>query len=216
MERLYLSLIVTPEGGRPEASDPDSHMHDFNVQHRGGMTGYNVHKTPEDALDEIPDDPRLGFRGMSWEEWQYIRKNGHIQSKGDYNLGTIQEKLTFYGSADTAVHYSSGFAAMAFKASQKRPSVVIAVSRDHLKDHTDHPGIPASELAHIGPLSSREIAGVWFILPVKSKMGKLDLMFSWVPEKGKDGEYTGNYALGKQREGSRSSPSVGAAIKKVI
>lgn len=206
---------LTPKGGKPEFSSPDHPMHDIYMQHSGGMTGYKIHNTPKEALDEIPDDPTMGYRGMSWEEWQYIRKHGHIQSKGDWNFAS-QEKLTFYGRADTAAHYSSGFAPMAFQSSQKRPSVVIAVSMGNLKDHNDHPGIPAGELAHIGPLSSKEIMGVWFIVPTKSRRGKLELIFQYAAVKDEHGDYTGNFVLGKPREGSRSSPSVGIAIKKVV
>jgi hypothetical protein len=211
--RFEFDLI--PKGGVPEASSPDSPSYDFDVEFKKGMTGWNVHKTPKDALDEIPDNPMMGYRGMSWEEWQYIRKHGHIQSKGGYNLGEIQEKLTFYGRADTAAYYSSGFAPLAFQSSKKRPSVVIAVSRSNLKDHKDHTGIPESELAHIGPLDAKEIAGVWFILTTRSKKGYLELVFDWVPEK-RGEDYTGSYVLGKQREGSRYSPSIGTAIKKIV
>lgn len=212
---VRLRFDVIPKGGTPEVSTPDNNvMHDFDVKHRGGMTGWNVYKNHKEALEEIPNNPALGYRGMSWEEWQYIRKKGHIQSKGTHNLGEIQEKLTFYGSADTAVYYSNGFAPLGYQSSQKRPSVVIAVSKDNLKDHNDHPGIPQSELAHIGPLSANEIVGVWFMIPTRSKKGSLELVFRWVPEK--EDHWDGTYVLGKQTEGSRSTPSIGIAIKKIV
>jgi len=211
---LRFEFKLVPKGGIPELSTPDNPMHDIYVKHKGGMTGYKTYKTPKEATKEIPNNPNYGYRGMSWEEWQYIRKTGHIMSKGGYNFES-QKNLTFYGDASTALAYGSGFAPMAYQTSLKRPSIVIAIPRGNLKDHTENPNIPQGELAHEGPLDSKEIVGAWMLVPSNSKSGILEIVFTWIPEKNEYGEYTGAYSLGKPKEGTRSSPYVGYVIKKI-
>ena len=208
---------VVPKGdGTPEMSSEDDPMYDYYKDHQGGKTGYNLHKTPQDALKEIPKDPQLGYRGMSWEEWQYIQKTGHIMSNAGYNIGDAQKNLTFYGDAETAEYYANGFAPIQFMTSKKRPSVVIAVSKNNLMTAEDRPNaIPGGEMAHEGPLNSNEIVGAWMLVPVKSRRGRLDLYFRWAPIKDEEGNYTGQFTFSEPREGSRSSPSISYAIRQL-
>jgi hypothetical protein len=202
---------------KPEMADPNGDFYHLDLKHNGGKTGYYLHKSPKDAVKEIPQDPNLVYRGMSYEEWQFIRKNGFIQSRNDYNLGDIQNDLTFYGSAETAEYYANGFAPMQFQTSIKKPSIVIAISRDNVKSHQDMPdAIPFSEFAHIGKLSSKEIKHAWMLTPTKSKAGTLDFVYKYIPLKDDNGSYNNLYTLSSPREGSRSGPFIRYELRKII
>ena len=215
---IIFSFELKPQGIRtPEVSDPSDYRHDFNVKYKNGNTGFYIHKTPKDAIKEIPKDESLVYRGMSYEEWQFIRKNGFIKSNAGYNLGTAQQELTFYGSAETAEHYASGFAPMQFKTSVKKPAIVIAISRSHVKDHKDMPdAIPSSEFAHEGKLDSKEIKHAWMLTPTRSKAGSFDLIFEYKAQKNQLGNYDNLYYLSNPREGSRSGPSIGYSIRQIL
>lgn len=208
---VIFEFELKPKGFRqPELSQPEDFLYDFNIKHRDGKTGSYIHKTPKDAIAEIPKDPDLVYRGMSWEEWSFIKKNGFIQSKGSYNFDS-QNNLTFYGSAETAEYYANSFAPNPFKTSLKKPSVVISISRRNVKGHEDFPDkIPSNEFAHIGKLDIKEIKGAWMLSPVKSKSGKFEIILTYI----NDGN--NSFRLGKPREGSRSNPSIGYAIRKLI
>jgi hypothetical protein len=164
-------------------------------------------KTAKDAIDAIPDNPQWVYRGMSWEEWQYIRKKGHVQSKGAYNIG--QEGLTFYGNAKTGLYYGSSLAPIPFKTSMKRPSVVIAIPRKFVMDHEDLPNkIPGGEFAHRGPINASEIVGAWMLSPTRAKAGSIDFYFEFRRKEGEEG-----FVPGKIREGSRSNPTVSYVLR---
>lgn len=209
---IIFELELKPIGFKyPELANVNDDLYDFYKKHRDGKTGYFVHKTPKDAIKEIPSDPNLVYRGMSWEEWQFIRKKGFIQSNGHYNFDN-QSSLTFYGSAETAEYYANGFAPIAFKTSLRKPSVVIAISKNNVKTNKDLPDkIPESEFAHIGPLNSKEITSAWMLSPIKSKNGKLEIIFSYVHSREEN-----NFKLGNPKEGSRSNPSIGYAVRKIL
>lgn len=167
-------------------------------------------KTAKDAIEAIPENPQWVYRGMSWEEWQYIRKQGHIQSKGLHNIG--QEGLTFYGNAKLGLYYGSGFAPIAFKTSIKRPSVVIAVPRKFVMDHKDLPDkIPGGEFAHRGTLDASEIVGAWMLSPTKAKEGSIDFIFEFRRKEGEDGFVPANI-----KEGSRFSPTVSYVLRNLM
>ena len=143
------------------------------------------------VLTDVPEDDRLAYRGMAWEEWQAIRKRGYIQSSGTHNLD--QAGLTFFGPADMAQLYATGFAPLAFKPAWRRPGVVIAISRARVLEHADLPQkIPAGEYALQGPLPAREIVAGWYLIPTYIRYGSVELTAT--PQ--------------GAREGSRSNPSV--------
>jgi hypothetical protein len=183
----------------PEIADKDDYRYEVKPDW-DGKTGKRLYKTPKDALESIPADPSLGYRGISWEEWQSIRKTGIIRSHGGYNLQG-QDNLTFWSPRpDTAEYYANGFAPIPFKASTTRPGVVIAVPRSLLKDHKQHPGIPQGELAHLNDLPISKITDVWMLTVTKSKPGFFDLHV---------------FRDGKVKEGSRSDISINYAIRKL-
>lgn len=204
-------FYLLPKGFKQrESLNPDDPLYDYYIKHKNGLSDKYIHKSPNDAIKEIIPDPNLVYRGMSYEEWQYIKKNGFIQSNNGYNLGDVQNNLTFYGSAQTAEYYANHFAPTQFKTSFKKPSIIIAIDKTHVKSHQDMPdAIPGSEFAHIGPLSSKEIKHTWMLSPITAKVGKLSLMFKYKYQN------DGSLILSLSGEGSRSNPSVGYSLRKI-
>jgi hypothetical protein len=101
-------------------------------KYRGIERQRGVFKIPrERVVDEIPANPDWVYRGMSWEEWQNIRRTKKIRSRGGYNIGEGQKNLTLFGERpDTGVFYATGFAPPGFKPGKRRPGVIIAVPFD--------------------------------------------------------------------------------------
>jgi len=147
-------------------------------------------KLPKNGIESIPAIPDMVYRGMSWNEWQQIKSTHKIGSTGSHNIG--QDNLTFYGSGDTAEHYSNSFAPYSFKPSVRMPGVVIEIPRKLVMDHSDDKRIPASEFAHSGFLPSSAIQRKWMLVPNRIKPGSLEIIKS----------------NNKISEGSRMSPSV--------
>jgi hypothetical protein len=172
---------VVPLGGDVELDEYD------------GTPKAKLYPPPRAAvIAAVPEDARLAYRGMAWEEWQFIRKQGYVESSGSHNLD--QPGLTFCGDASSAEHYASGFAPLAYKPAQRRPGVVIAIPRSLVLHHDDWPEkIPAGECAHRGRLPANQIAAVWYLIPTRIRFGAIEV----VDVQGKG-----------IREGSRSSPSV--------
>jgi hypothetical protein len=165
-----------------------------------GKTNRKVYKTPKDAIESIPDNPSLAYRGMSWEEWQNIQKTGYVQSFGQHNFSN-QTNLTFYGPKPaTGEAYAGGFAPKAYAPTPKKPGIVIAVPRNLLKTPKDNPNIPNGELASEKPINAHNITNVWMLIVIKIKPGTFDL------------EIDRN---GKVKEGSRSSISMSYAIRQL-
>ena len=211
-ECIFEFKLIPKGRGTPEIAGEEHPLYDI---YKGSHTGQTIFKSPQDAVESIPDNKNLVFRGMSYEEWQYIKKNGHIMSKGSYNIG--QEGLTFYGKAETAYHYSNGFAPMAYQASFKKPGIVIAIPRELVLDSKDRPGkIPGGEYAHEGPLESKNIVAAWMLVPTKTKPGSLEMVFDWRRQKDAQGNYSNEFYLSNPREGSRRSPSISTAIRKIL
>jgi hypothetical protein len=149
-----------------------------------------------DVVEVVPNDPRLAYRGMAWEEWQFIREKGYIESSGSYNLD--QPGLTFCGDAAMAEHYASSFAPLAYKPAWRRPGVVIAIPRGLVLHHDDVPDkIPPGECAVRGRLPADVIVAVWYLIPTRIRFGRIEVV-----------EVRGRGI----REGSRSSPSVSYVV----
>lgn len=181
---LTIKIVpLTPKGGEEEMASPDDPAYDY-YQRSGGKTGKTLYRSPKDAIQEIPNDPAYGYRGMAWEEWQSINKIGQVKSRGHYNIG--QEDYTMFGyDPETGLHYAHGFAPLQYKVGLRKPGVVIAVPRKFLLTHKDDPtNIPQSELGLKGPLDKQHIAHVWLMTLNKAskKQGYMELRFKWVPD----------------------------------
>lgn len=159
-----------------------------------------VYRTPSKAVEEVPPTvPGYAYRGMSFEEWNIIKKTGIIKSRGGYNIGNKQAGLTFFGDkSDTASIYANSFAPISYKTSRNRPGVVIEVPNEHLikggsKEVFDKYMITNSELVGEGELPASVINRAWMVVPVLAREGSLDVVKS-------------NYS-GKFSEGSWDHPS---------
>ena len=85
-------------------------------------------KRKKDYVDDLEgkEEGHL-FRGMSYDEYESILKNGFIQSKGDYNFDN-QEGLTYFSTdKGQASHYASGFAPWQYQATPDKPAVMVTV-----------------------------------------------------------------------------------------
>ena len=163
--------------------------------------GKKTYKTPKDAIESIPENPILAYRGMSWEEWKNIQKTGVIQSAGQHNFNN-ENGLTFYGlTPDTGESYAGSFAPAAYKPTPTRPGIIIAIPRHLLKNRQQNPNIPQGELAHEGPLDAKNIANAWMLVATKIKPGSFDL--------------TVNDRTKKVTEGSRGTISIQYAIRQL-
>jgi len=201
--------------GTPENVADDDPLYDYYAQHRGGKTGWTTFPTPKDAIESIPVRSDWVYRGMSWEEWQYIRRTGQVMSNAGYNLGG-QENLTFYGNAETAMFYSNSFAPIQFKASVKKPGVVIAIPRQLVMSHADHDHIPEGEFAHAGPLDAKNITAAWMLVPTRTRSGSFEIRFEWRRTKDQFNNYSGNFVLANPKEGSSHHPSIATAIRAIL
>lgn len=128
----------------------------------------------EGWLESLPQDDSLMYRGMSWEEWQYIQKTGKIRSSGEYNLGPEQVGLTYFSSdVDSARFYADAFAPVQFKATPDKPAVVIAVKK---RPGVEVKGTGEHEIGITDDISSDDIVSVWEGHVGQVSAGKTDVI----------------------------------------
>lgn len=152
------------------------------VNEWGDVRERKVYKAPKRGFDRdtVQRDPRLVYRGMCWEEWQFIRHREEIRSRGDYNLGNAQSGLTFWGTdPGTAFAYAGGFAPWPFQPGHERPGVVLAIDVEHTISSVPNVGnfqvIPEGERATVGGLSMRKIEELWLVVPTEINVMRVDL-----------------------------------------
>lgn len=186
-ESDYFSLklqidSITRKRGEDEVIPPGDPSYDYYQKYGGGKTGAKIFKTPKEAIEDIEPDAKMAYRGVAWEEWQYIQSTGHIMSLGSHNLGG-QEGWTLFGyEPRTALAYAHGFAPIQYMSSSRKPGVVFSVPRSLLKTHKEAPkAVPNSELGHEGPLSSRAIKSAWMLTPRSIKPGDVEFIIPVVP-----------------------------------
>lgn len=217
--RVEVGLRMRSKDASPIMLAPDDEMYKF---YPGGDTGKVSHKTAKDAIQDIPADPNLAYRGMSWEEWQSIQKTGKIQSKGIYNIE--QEGFTFFGKdPSTALSYTANFAPMQYTLSNKKPGVIIAVDRKNLID--DDPRIRQdTEMALKGSMPASEIKQVYIIKPEASHTSMAHQIFEykykplWDWRKGYEGPDAGKYILDTEKAtegGANTNTLMGYFIKRL-
>jgi len=68
------------------------------------------------------------YRGMCFEEMQFIRSTGYIASHGEYNLGEEEVGVTYFTTdIDTAHAYANAFQPFMWIATFDRPGYIIAI-----------------------------------------------------------------------------------------
>lgn len=152
------------------------------------------YKTPQNAIQEIPVDANLVYRGMSWEGWKQIKQSGYIQSKGGYNTFDSQKNMIFFGKQPIdAFSYASGSTTpIFFRSGYLKPGVIIAVDKQGgIEGPSKDLLLSEYEFVFTEPIPISRIKHVWIIKPVKSLgEGKQEIVCDIVYEKDSDGHYT--------------------------
>lgn len=134
----------------------------------------NYHGKIEEVVSSAD---RLMFRGMSFEEYQNIRKTGVIQSAGDHNIGGKEIGLTFFSpNVNTAAHYANGFAPIAHMPTPVKPAYVI-VTRvpDSALTPENSDRVPSGEIAIDGQLDASYIEQVIELNVVSTRSAEWEL-----------------------------------------
>jgi hypothetical protein len=148
---------------------------------------------------EIPAEKEDGFiyRGMSAEEWETAQSNGFVKSRGDYNIGSGQDGLTYYAEDPrTAASYATSYQPYPMIPTFERPAMVIKIKRpaDAVIDQA-----PEGEVGVRQKISVDDIVEKYIAKPYHMSQGSIDILDGW------DGA----------RTGSRGSPSSDVVWKKL-
>ena len=124
------------------------------------------------------------FRGMSYEEFEGIKKNGYIKTEAQYNFD-FQGDMTFFSDEkSTAANYASGFAPWQYAPTIDKPAIMIKV-----KDPGNHEkGTTEGEIGIRGKISDELITEVYVGRPVSMVEGYFEI----VDDKYNNNVYRGN------------------------
>lgn len=155
--------------------------------------------------EKMPAKEEAGmlYRGVSWEEYQFIKKHGFIKSNCSYNLGECQLGLTYFsGDPDTAAHYAGTFQPYPWLPTFERPAYVIKIRRPS-EEKIDLTAAPMGEIGIRGDIPVSEIVALYEIRPYEISPGKVELRKVWYGDK--------EVFI----EGSRMSPDIHVAYREV-
>ena len=127
--------------------------------------------------DRIPaeKEPGMIYRGMAWEEFEFIKKTGFIESNCSYNIGECQIGLTYFSAdPDTAAHYAGGFQPYPFLPTFARPGYVVKIPRP-TDDQLDLVSAPPGEIGVRGRIPVDQIKAVFEVRPYEIQPGKYEL-----------------------------------------
>jgi hypothetical protein len=162
--------------------------------------------TPDSGYHaEIPaeEDGNL-YRGMSWEEFQFVLRNGFIRSDGDYNIGDEEVGCTFFTEyPDTAAIYAGGFQPYYMVPTFNRPGYVVKVRRSpNLNIKALERG--GDDVAVLGEIGVENIMEVYEARPYAIRPGHTELYRRYSPGRGEI------YV-----EGSRFGPRVNIGYRRI-
>ena len=161
---------------------------------------------PESGYSEkIPaeEDGNL-YRGMSWEEFQFVLRNGFIQSDYSYNFPS-EIGLTYYSEdPSTASSYGGSFQPYHMQPTFERPGYVIKIGKQSESKIDRERSIGTNEIAVSGSIPINEILEVYEIRPYQISAGYVEIREVY----GETGKV--------YREGSRMSPKVRVGYKKMV
>ncbi len=142
------------------------------------------------------------WRGMSAEEFDFVKKEKKIQSHGGWNIGEGQVGLTYFGDdPKTAFTYAGSFQPYPFIPTFGRSGYVVKIKEEGLE--TDREEAPSGEVGVRGAVPIDEILDIYEVRAVSMDSGFVEVY--------KQGTPTGYTFL----EGSRSSPHAQLAFKKL-
>jgi hypothetical protein len=187
----------------------DSEIATHSVKDDRGYTFNHYDLKPHSGykkMEEFPDytDEQHLIRGISHEEFENIKKTGYIQSNNSYNLGELQNGLTYFTKRfGTARSYASGFAPYHLQATFGKPAYIIKIKHPEKQD-IDTSSAPEGEFGVRNKIPASNIQEIHELRAVAIKPGFVEIhRHGW----GSDAVY---------KEGSRSSPSVRLAMKKIL
>lgn len=156
------SVFIDPELARVEY---DGELYNKIIPIKG---------TPRlDDLIEPSDD--IIYRGMSAEEYRSALDQGFIKSKGEYNVGSEQEGLTFFSSRPSqAESYANNYTPEGYKATPDRPAYVVSIKRPKKIDYVTG----ETEIGIKGEIPTSEIIEVYEGRPYVFK-GDIGIMDDW-------------------------------------
>jgi len=184
---------------------------DFNIAYIEDLEddeyiGSTAKLDPESGYsDKIPaeEDGNL-YRGMSWEEFQFVLRNGFIQSDYSYNFPS-EIGLTYYSEdPTTAGSYGGSFQPYHMQPTFERPGYVIKIKKQLESGINRERSIGTNEIAVIGSIPIGEILEIYEIRPYQISPGYVEIREVY----GETGKV--------YREGSRMSPSVRVGYKKMV
>lgn len=162
---------------------------------------------PESGYDEaIPaeEDGNL-YRGVSWEEFQFIKEHCKIESNCSYNLGECEIGRTYFSEdPKMAAHYGGTFQPYHLQPTFDKPGYVIKIRKQPPEKIDAKVSIMHSEVALIGSVPVLEIIAVYEIRPYAVKPGDVELRL----------DPYGRWGSGFY-EGSRTGPGVWVGYRKL-
>jgi hypothetical protein len=175
-----LSIIpdkIPPSWQQTESKYGSKYLYDPAVA-KLDKDGFPQPKDPK-ALTELPTKGEEGliYRGMSHEEFEGAIRAGAFGSKGEYNIGMSEDKLTFFSTSPRqAESYANGFAPWQFTPTPERPAVVVAIKDPGNHAKLPHLGGDTTEVGLEGKISSGKIDHVFIGKPYDFKPGNQDVI----------------------------------------
>lgn len=144
------------------------------------------------------------YRGMSWEEFQFVLRNGFIQSDYSYNFPS-EIGLTYYSEdPTTASSYGGSFQPYHMQPTFERPGYVVKIKKQPESRINRERSIGTNEIAVSGSIPLSEILEIYEIRPYQISPGYVEIREVY----GESGKV--------YREGSRMSPKVRVGYKKTV
>ena len=145
------------------------------------------------------------YRGVSWEEFQFILNNGFIRSDCSYNLGEAQMGCTYFSEdPTTAASYGGTFQPYHMRPTFDKPGFVVKIKQQPETRIDRKVSLGTNEIAVVGDVPISEIMEIYEIRPYAIGEGYVEIYQRYIPGKGE--VYV---------EGSRSTPSVHVGYKKL-
>lgn len=182
-DEIAFEFKLEPRGGKhgktPRYSDPEfeKEMLAAGVSPEELQRDAKIYRDVKGAAKDVTSDSKLAYRGFSFEGWLDAKKKGHVESKGEHNLG--DQVGTFWGETfETGRFYASAFAPFPVDVTRRRPGVIISRSRKGLLTHADDPkNIPERELVSMEPTPLKDLVNVWFLVPESENFAEQQLIW---------------------------------------
>jgi hypothetical protein len=112
--------------------------------------------------DRPRDRNQIVFRGMSFEEYQFLQSHSYLESAGAGNFQSQMGYTFFSPRLQTAISYASSFALPQSKPTPERPCYVVAVREEGGQWGDHHESVPAESDEYVfwGRLSADQVVGV--------------------------------------------------------